>query len=46
MTIEDSKTNELFFNIKNLIEQSRSRVYKTINNEIVDLHWNIGKMIV
>ena len=45
-TIEDSETIELFLDIKNLIEQSRSRVYKTINNEIVDLHWNIGKMIV
>ena len=21
-------------------------MYKTINNEIVDLHWNIGKMII
>lgn len=46
ITIENSEANELFLDIKNLVEQSRSRVYKTINNEIVGLHWNIGKMIV
>lgn len=46
MTIEDSETNELFLDIKNLIEQSRSRVYKTVNIEMINLYWNIGKMIV
>ncbi|MBR1376543.1 MAG: DUF1016 family protein [Bacilli bacterium] len=46
ITIEDNETNELFLDIKRLIEQSKSRVYRTINNEIVYLHWTIGKMIV
>ena len=44
--LNNNETNELFIGIKNLVEQSRNRVYKTINNEMVDLHWNIGKMIV
>ena len=44
--LNNNETNELFIDIKNLVEQSRNRVYKTINNEMVDLHWNIGKMIV
>lgn len=43
---KDSETNELFLDIRNLIEQSKTRIYKTINNEIVYLHWNIGKKIV
>ena len=46
ITVEDSETNELFIDIKNLIEQSRSRVYKTVNTEMINLYWNIGKMIV
>lgn len=46
ITINDSETTELFLDIKNLIEQSRSRVYKTVNTEMINLYWNIGKMIV
>lgn len=42
----NNEINELFINIKNLIEQSRNRVYKTVNTEIINLYWNIGKMIV
>ena len=44
--IDDNEVNELFIDIKELIEQSRNNIYKTINNEIINLHWNIGKMIV
>ncbi len=29
-----------------LIEESRNRVYKTVNIEMINLYWNIGKMIV
>lgn len=36
----------MFLDIKNLIEQSRNRVYKTVNVEMINLYWNIGKMIV
>lgn len=30
--LNNNETNELFIDIKNLVEQSRNRVYKTINN--------------
>ena len=44
--INDNEINNLYNNIKELVEQSRSRVYKTVNTEMINLYWNIGKMIV
>ena len=44
--INENEINILFDNIKELVEQSRNRVYKTVNTEMISLHWNIGKMIV
>lgn len=41
-----TEINKLYSDIKTLIEESRKRVYKTINTEMVNLYWNIGKMIV
>ncbi len=35
----------LFRNIRTLIEASRNRVSKTINQEMIFLYWNIGKTI-
>ena len=46
MNINKEEVDELFVEIKNLIESTRSRVYKTINIEIINMHWNIGKMII
>lgn len=46
IAVDYNEVNELFINIKELIEQSRNRVYKTVNTEIINLYWNIGKMIV
>lgn len=46
IAVKDSETSELFDIIKNLIEQSKNRVYKTVNTEMINLYWNIGKMIV
>jgi len=42
----DNEINNLYNDIKVLIENSRNRVYKTINVEMINLYWNIGKMIV
>lgn len=39
------EVNELFSDIKELVISSRNKVYKTINQEMLNLHWNIGKMI-
>ncbi len=44
--ISDKEINLLYENIKELVEQSRNRVYKTVNVEMINLYWNIGKMIV
>ncbi len=46
VTIDDNEVNELFIDIKDLIEQGRNRVYKIVNTEMINLYWNIGKMIV
>lgn len=43
--INENEINTLFNNIKELVEQSRNRVYKTVNTEMINLHWNIGKII-
>jgi len=44
--IQDNEVDNLYDKIRNLVEQSRDRVYKTVNTEMVNLYWNIGKMIV
>ena len=46
ININDVEVDKLFVEIRNLIEESRNIVYKTINTEIINLHWNIGKMII
>ena len=40
------EVDNLYKEIKFLVERSRNRVYKTVNTEMVNLYWNIGKMIV
>ena len=43
----DSKEVDVLYNdIKKLVEESRNRVYKTVNIEMIKLYWNIGKMII
>ena len=37
--------NKIFDNIK-LVISSRNRVYTTINTEMLNLYWNIGKAIM
>ena len=44
--INDNEVKELFTTIKGLIDQSRNRVYRTVNTEMINLYWNIGKIIV
>ena len=40
-----NKSDSLFKNISNLIEESRSRTALAINSEITLLYWNIGKHV-
>ena len=44
--IKDDEVNKLYGEIKNLIEQSKNKVFKTVNTEMINLYWSIGKMIV
>ena len=46
MLKEKIEIDNLYNNIKDLVEQSKTRVYKTVNTEMINLYWNIGKMIV
>ena len=43
---DDKELNNLFSNIKELIENSRNRVYTAVNTEMLNLYWNIGKAIM
>ena len=44
--IETKEVDNLYKNIKVLVEESRNRVYKTVNTEMINLYWNIGRMII
>ena len=45
-TIKDDEINKLYDDIKGLIDQSKNKIYKTVNTEMINLYWNIGKIIV
>ena len=42
----DNEINNIFDNIKELVINSRNRVYATVNTEMLSLYWNIGKTIM
>lgn len=42
----DYEINNIFDNIKELVINSRNRVYSTVNTEMLNLYWNIGKAIM
>lgn len=43
----DNQVFELTFNeIKNLVINSRKKIYTTVNTEMLNLYWNIGKIII
>jgi len=43
---QGKEIDNLYNDIRKLVEQSRNRVYKTVNTEMINLYWNIGKIIV
>ncbi len=43
---DDNKVNEIYNDIKDLITESRNKVYYTVNIEMLKLYWNIGKTIM
>ena len=36
----------MYNDIKLLVEESKRKVYKMVNTEMINLYWSIGKMIV
>lgn len=42
----DIEINNVFDDIKELVIQSRNKVYTTVNTEMLNLYWNIGKAIM
>ena len=42
----DDNINPIFEEIKSLINISRNRVYTAVNTEMLNLYWNIGKIIM
>lgn len=42
----DNKINNIFDNIKDLVINSRNKVYSVVNTEMLSLYWNIGKAIM
>ena len=43
---KDNEVNNIFNNIKDLVINSRNKVYHTVNIEMLNLYWNIGKVIM
>lgn len=46
LTLVDENINPIFEEIKGLINNSRDRVYSAVNTEMLNLYWNIGKVIM
>ena len=46
LTNNDNEINNNFDNIKDLVINSRNKVYQTVNTEMLNLYWNIGKAIM
>ena len=46
MNIIEFDINPIYTEIKNLVVNSKSKVYSTVNVEMLNLYWNIGKIIM
>lgn len=46
LAVIDKSINPIFEEIKGLINTSRNRVYTAVNTEMLNLYWNIGKIIM
>ena len=44
--IEETEINNIYNNIKELVISARNKVYTTVNIEMLNLYWNIGKIIM
>ena len=46
LNLFDENINPIFEEIRNLVNSSRNRVYSAVNTEMLNLYWNIGKIIM
>ena len=46
LSLFEENINPIFEEIKGLINTSRHRVYSAVNTEMLNLYWNIGKIIM
>lgn len=46
LSLINENINPVFEEIRNLINDSRNKVYNTVNTEMLKLYWNIGKIIM
>ena len=46
LILVDENINPIFEEIKGLINTSKNRVYSAVNTEMLNLYWNIGKIIM
>ena len=44
--IKKENNDKIYSDIKILINQSKEKIYRTVNTEMLYLYWNIGKIIV
>ena len=42
----EKEIDSIFCNIKELVNNSRDRIYTTVNTEMLNLYWDIGKAIM
>ena len=40
------KVNSIFEEIKGLVINSKNKIYTTINTEMLNLYWHIGKIMI
>ena len=46
LSLSDKNINPIFEEIKDLVNISRNKVYSAVNTEMLNLYWNIGKIIM
>ena len=46
LTFNEKEIDSIYDNIKELVFNSRNKVYYTVNTEMLNLYWNIGKTIM
>lgn len=46
LAINDNSLNEIYINIKDTLNEARSKAYSTVNFYMVEAYWNIGRLIV